>query len=76
MNNLMLKVPYTEEQYIRFNNNLDCFFDKVDKIREWQKLCLFENLHDLGFRFFKDADLPRYDERLLYLIRSKNEMFN
>jgi hypothetical protein len=75
MNNLMLRVPYTEEQYTRFNNNLTCFFDKVDKVREWQKLCLFENLIDLGSDFKKDIDLPLYDELLWKLKISKEESF-
>jgi hypothetical protein len=75
MNNLMLEVPYTEEQKKSFETNLTVFFNKGDKVREWQKLCLFENLHDLGFNFKKDIDLPLYDAFVDNLSRSKEELF-
>jgi hypothetical protein len=61
MNNINLKVPYSKEEEAQFTIRLNNFFEKVGLIREWQKYCLFENLHDLGFNFQSDISLSYYD---------------
>jgi hypothetical protein len=61
MNGIRLGTPFTKKQEAQFNSALTHFFEKVHLIREWQKYSLFENLHDLGFRFNRDISLPYYD---------------
>ena len=64
MNEIKLKIPFSKEEEVQFNFQLNHFFEKVDLIGEWQKFCLFENLHDLGFNFQRDISLPYYDKLL------------
>ena len=61
MNGVKLQMPFTKKEERQFTLNLSSFFKYIDLVREWQKLCLFENLHDLGFNFSGDIALPYYD---------------
>ena len=61
MNGVKLQMPFTKREEIEFTLNLNTFFRNVDLVREWQKLSLFENLHDLGFHFRNDIALAFYD---------------
>jgi hypothetical protein len=63
LNGLMLQVPYTDKEEALFKIRLDIFIGRIEKIREWKKLWLFENPHDLEFNFKKDIDLPLYRPR-------------
>ena len=62
MNGIKLGIPFSEKEETQFRSNLNTFFKNVDLVFEWQTLCLFENLHDLGFRFKNDIALPYYDK--------------
>ena len=62
MNGIKLGIPFSKKEETQFTSNLNTFFKSVDLVQEWQKLSLFENLHDLGFRFTNDIALSYYDE--------------
>ena len=62
MNGIKLGIPYLEKEETQFKSNLSTFFKYVDLVEEWQKLCLFENLHDLGFYFRNDIALAYFDK--------------
>ena len=47
----------------------------IDKIVDWSTQFLFQNLHDLGFRFDSDIRLKEYDECLPDLRTTKKETF-
>jgi hypothetical protein len=62
MNGIKMGIPFSKKEEIEFTLNLNIFFKSIDLVSEWQELCLFENLHDLGFRFTNDIALPYYDK--------------
>jgi hypothetical protein len=71
MNDIKLTFPYSDEEGRQFDNDLKYFFKKVDLMWDWQRLCLFHNLHDLGFRFGNDISIHLYDKMLPNLENDK-----
>ncbi len=76
MNNIKLTFPYSDEEAGQFNRSLEFFFRKADLVSDWQKLCLFNNLHEMGFRFRNDISIPLYDKMLPDIKISKADSFN
>ena len=75
MNGIKLGIPFSEKEETQFRSNLNTFFKNVDLVEEWQKLCLFEDLHDLGFRFENDIALPYYDKLIQKPEKDKSSCF-
>lgn len=69
MNGIKLAVPFSKVDGDQFDKELKGFLQAIDLIKEWQKLRLFENLHDIGFKFHNDISLSHYDS----LIESKED---
>ncbi len=62
MNGIKLGIPFSKKGETQLTSELNTFLKNVGLVQEWQKLSLFENLHDLGFRFTNDIALPYYDK--------------
>ena len=75
MNDIKLTYPYSDEEFRQFNKVVNYFFRKVDLVQDWQRLCLFHNLHDLGFRFGNDISIHLYDKMLPNLENDKAGLF-
>jgi hypothetical protein len=58
---LSLRSPFTQEDQDNFHRELDIFFMKLDLLSEWRNISVFENLHDLGFRFDANISIGNYD---------------
>jgi hypothetical protein len=76
LNGILLVSPYTREEARQFNIQTKAFFKRITLIIEWQKLALFENLHDMGFDFKEDIPLSVYDKRIVGLKKDKYSRFS
>jgi hypothetical protein len=75
MNSLMIeyKSHDLDVEISKFVTGWNSLVGIIDKIVDWSTQSLFQNLHDLGFRFDSDIRLKDYDECLpdLRIIKSK-----
>lgn len=76
INGIVLVPPYTEKEEETYRSRVSIFNEKLNTINEWQKLCLFENLHDLGFDLKQNINMADYNECVNDLRHSKEYYLN
>jgi len=76
MNGIMLISPYTKEEARQFKTEIKDFFNRISSIVDWQKIALFENLHDMGFDFKEDIPLIVYNRLIAELKKDKESRFS
>ncbi len=69
------KSHYLDVEISKFVTGWNSLVSIIDKIVDWSTQSLFQNLHDLGFRFNSDIRLKEYDECLPDLRITKKEAF-
>ncbi len=77
MNSLMIeyKSHDLDVEISKFVTGWNFLVGIIDKIVDWSTQSLFQNLHDLEFRFDSDIRLKEYDECLPELKITKKEAF-
>lgn len=77
MNSLMIeyKCHDMDVEIKRFVKGWNSLVVLIDKVVDWSVRSLFQNLHDLKFRFDSDIRLREYDDCLPDLITTKKEAF-
>jgi hypothetical protein len=75
MNDIKLGSPWSKQEENEFSVKVNGFFKKLDLVWEWQQLCLFQHLHELGFRFRNDISLPYFDSLVPNLKSTKADLF-
>jgi len=76
LNAINLSRPISQNGVEVYQAKVKAFNEKVSLVYEWQHLCLFENLHDLGFDFKYKINMADYNERVNDLKHDKEYYLN